>query len=193
MTYVGGLRERYINDSVYHLVKDSLFELGWFNSGRKYKPITIRTEPVGTREEVPWNTIIVTPTHTTDNDAELGSNFGEVKTVYYVDFYAENDALGKELIHDVRDLLKGRMPSIDRFFSVLHVYDWSMVTPPYIFYCDIEDVMVDKAKDFPKPWQEHWWACRFTVIDSYSGNDEDDLDGGSPFGGQDDFFDGGSP
>lgn len=168
-TYTGGFRARLVSDSVYHLIKDSLTSLGWLNAGRHHKTITVRNEPVSEREEIDWNTVVVSETHTTDNDAELGSNLGDITTTFYVDFYAENEAIGKELIHDVRDILKGRMASIGRTFAVLKVYDWSLTTPAQIFYCDIEDVVVDQAKDFPKPWQAHWWACRFSVVDNYGG------------------------
>lgn len=166
MAYAGGLRERLISDSVYHLLKDSLTLLGWFNPTRPYRTITIRTESVANDEEIDLNTIVISETVTTDNEAELGSNMGTVTTTFYVDFYAENEALGKDLIHDVRDILKGR---VGRTGTNLPVYDWSMATPALIFDCGIEDVVVDQARDFPKPWQKHWWACRFDVVDNYDG------------------------
>lgn len=167
--YVGGLRQRLISDSVYQLIKGNLTLLGWFNPGRRHRPITIRTEAVGNNEEIPINTIVVNETVTTDDEAELGSNLGDIATTFYVDFYAENDAVGKELIHDVRDILKGRMTDIGRTRSDIPVYDWDKATPAWIFSCDVEDVVVDQARDFPKPYQRYWWVCRFDVVDSYDG------------------------
>lgn len=172
MAYTGGIRTRLIADSVYHVVKDNLVALGWMNAGREHAPITLRTEAVPNDEDIAFNTIVISESHTLDEDAELGSNLGEVTTTFWVDFYAENEALGKQLIHDVRDILRGRIPSIGRVSQIIPVYDWSMATPALIFSCDIEDVVVDQARDFPKAWQQHWWACRFDVVDYYSGVDE---------------------
>lgn len=167
MVIAGGLRERLIADSVYHWIRNALVDLGWFNSGRPYVPITMRTESVPNDEQIPFNTIVISESSTTDNEGELGSNLGEITTIFYVDFYAENEALGKELIHDVRDAIKGRLPSIGYTQSALPVYDWRLATPTLLFTCDIQDVIVDQARDFPKPWQRHWWVCRFDVVDYY--------------------------
>ena len=173
MSYTGGLRARLISDSVYHLLYNALEARGWFNSSRPYRPITVRTEAVDNDVEIPLNTLVIHETVTRDEEAEMGSNLGEVTTTYYVDFYAENRALGKEVIHDVRDILTGRMAVIGRTETVLPVYDWTLATPALLFVCEIEDVVVDQAKDFPKPWQKHWWACRFDLVDYYN----DDVDG----------------
>jgi hypothetical protein len=165
--YVGGIRERLIADSVYQLIKTGLTDLGWFDSGRPHMPLHIRTTSVGNDEEIPLNTIVVNETTSIDNQAEMGSNLGEITTTFYVDFYAEKESIGKHVIHDVRDILKGRMPDIGRTASNLPVYDWFMATPSLIFTCDIEDVVVDQARDFPKPYQKYWWACRFDIVDCY--------------------------
>ena len=167
--YTGGLRQRLIADSVYHLLKDSLEDLGWLNTSRPYRDITVVTETYPNDVEIPLNTVVINETVTTDNDAEMGSNLGEISTTFYVDFYAENEALGKELTHDVRDILRGRMSAIGRTNNNLPVYDWSMTTPPAIFVCEIQDVVVDQARDFPKPWQKYWWTCRFDIVDYYDG------------------------
>lgn len=170
MAYTGGIRERLISDSVYNLIRTYLDLIGWFDAGRKHSPITLRTESVAQTEDIPFNTIVISETHTGDVDAEMGSNLGEVTTTFYVDFYAENEALGKHLIHDVRDILKGRMPDIGRTRQDLPVYDFAMTTPQVVFTCDIQDVVVDQARDFPKPWQRHWWMVRFDIVDEYGAN-----------------------
>lgn len=165
MSYAGGLRQRLINDSVYHLLMEQLGSLGWFDSGAEHTALTVRTESVPNDEEIQLNTLVISETFTTDSDAETGSNYGEITTVFYVDFYAENEALGKHLAHDVRDILRGRLGTTEQR---LPVYDWSLATPAIVFYCEIEDVQVDQARDFPKPWQKNWWTCRFDVVDYYS-------------------------
>lgn len=170
MGYTGGYRQRLVSDSVYHLIKDCLDELGWFDAGRDHLPITVRTTSVDQDESIAFNTLVISETNTNDDDAEMGSNLGEIVTVFWVDFYGENESLAKELIHDVRDILRGRMPDIGRTREDLPVFDWGLATPTQIFACDISDIVVDQARDFPKPWQRHWWTCRFDVTDEYDGN-----------------------
>lgn len=166
MPYAGGFRQRLISDSVYHMMMENLGALGWFDSGRQHGVLSVRTESVKNDEEIPLNTVVISETVTTDDQAELGSNLGDISTTFYVDIYAENEALGKEFIHDVRDIIKGRLV---RTATTLPVYDWTMATPPVVFYCEIEDVVVDQARDYPKPWQKNWWTCRFDVVDVYDG------------------------
>lgn len=167
MPYAGGLRQRLVSDSVYHLLMDNLGSLGWFDSGRQHGALSVRTESVKNDEEIPLNTVVISETVTTDNQAEMGSNLGDITTTFYVEIYAENEPLGKQFIHDVRDILKGRLA---RTSTVLPVYDWSMATPAVIFSCEIDDVVVDQARDFPKPWQRNWWSCRFDIVDVYDGS-----------------------
>jgi hypothetical protein len=76
----------------------------------------------------------------------------------------------------VRDILAGRMSSIDRIAPQITVLDWRQATPTEIFRVELEDFVVDRAKDFPKPYQKFWYACRFTVIDAY-GDEASDLGG----------------
>lgn len=167
--YVGGFRERLIHDSLYYLVFNGLDDLGWFDAGREHLPITVVTEPFENDEEIPLNTIVIYEEDTRDNDAEMGSTLGDIISTYYIDFYAENNTIGKDVIHDVRDLLRGRHTAADRTSSVLFVYDYTMTTPPLIFSCDIEDVVIGRARDFPNPWQKHWYSCRLDLVDSYDG------------------------
>lgn len=167
MSYVGGVRARLISDSVYHLIYDNLELLGWFDSGRSHRPITVKTEPYANREDIPLNAMVISDSLTTDEEAEMGSNLGDISTTHYVDFYSENEAIGKEVIHDVRDILKGRMPDIGRVDSMVPVYDWSVATPPLLFKCEIQDLIVEQVHETPKPFQSFWWLCRFDVVDTY--------------------------
>jgi hypothetical protein len=164
---VGGLRARLIRDSIYQCIYDALDELGWFDAGRRHRPIIFTGASVANDEEIAWNTIALSDEDLTESDLEMGSTAVETRWAYYVDFYAEDDSIGKHLIHDVRDLLAGRMSSIGRAHARVEIYDYRMATPAPIFSVDLEHIEVSRAHDFPKAWQKHWYACRFDVIDAY--------------------------
>lgn len=166
-TIVGGIRARLIRDSVYHCIYDALAELGWFDSGRRHLPIVFDGGLVDQAEEIQLNTVALVDEDLVADDLELGSNLAEHNWTFYVDFYAENDVIGKELINDVRDILAGRMSTIGRAHSSVTVYDYREATPSELFTVQLEDIVVDRAHDFPKPWLKHWYACRFTVVDAY--------------------------
>lgn len=175
---VGGLRARLIRDSVYHVVYDALDELGWFEASvddggtRKHRQVRFDGKPVDHDTEIKFNTIALVDEDLTENDVELGSNLAEHSWTFYVDFFAENDTVGKDLINDVRDILGGRYPSVGRVHASVDVLDYRLATPTPVFRVWIEELVIDKAHGFPKPWQKHWYSCRFQVIDHYGDNSD---------------------
>lgn len=168
MAYVGGLRQRLIHDSLWNMITTSLDELGWLDSGRDHMPIILRASPVPLDEEIRLNTIALSDENIVERDDELGSLMAEHRQTYYVDFFAENEAIGKHLINDIRAIIAGRFTTIGRSRPEFAVYDYTQATPPVIFHCELEDVVVDRARDFPKPWQRFWYVCRFDVVDHYA-------------------------
>lgn len=169
---VGGLRARFIRDSVFEMIKAAVIDLGWTDPARQHKPIYFSAQPGSWDEEVALNTVAVTQTDVRSEDSEMGSNLQEDRWTFYVDLFAEDESVGTHLIHDVRDILRGKMPSIGRGRPNVTVMDYSLALPAPLFTCDIEDVVIDRANDFPKPWQRYWYVCRFIVVDEYG--DEDD-------------------
>lgn len=166
-TIVGGLRARIIRDSLYHMLHDSLDALDWFDAGRRHRPIVFTGTSTDRQTEIALNTLVLSDDNLTETEYELGSNGIESTWTFYIDFYAEDDDVGKHLIHDVRDILGGRMSTIGRTYSNCPVYDYRMATPTIVFTVDLERIIVDRAHDFPKQWQKHWYACRFDVVDAY--------------------------
>lgn len=167
MAYVGGLRARLVAESTYQMISDALGDLGWFDSGRQHSPIHMRRVPVENDENIELNTLVVFSESMFSFDQELGSNLAEHRWIFWVDFYAENDAIGTHLIHDVKDICQGRFNSIGRTAPIVTIYDYTMATPPEIFVCEIESVAVERMHDFPKPWQKHWYSLTFVVVDTY--------------------------
>ncbi len=172
---VGGLRAQLIRESVYQELWRALSELGWFDSGRRHKPITFPGVTETNENEIPLNRIALVDEDVFEFEYELGNTAIEAHWTFWVDFYAENESLGKHVIYDVKDILGGRMSTIDRAKPRIPVYDWTLATPQEIFAVQIEDIVVDRAKDFPKPYQKHWYACRFTVVDAY-GDESDEFE-----------------
>lgn len=167
-TIVGGLRERLIHDSMWHMIHDSLDALDWFDVPTQHGPVTMVADPVDFNDAVELNTISVAETDSRSEGAEMGSNLEDDTTTFYIDFFAENDSLGKHLMGDVRDILRGKIHHIGRSAPVLAVYDWQVDPPrPVLFYCDLEDIVRDRAHNFPNTWQRHWFTCRVDVIDTY--------------------------
>ena len=168
MVVVGGLRVRLTFESVFNMVNDSLTALGWFDAGRSHGDVTFRSEPVDSEDEVPLNTLVLVGEDRTSSDIELGSVYAEHTRIFYLDFYAESYSLGEHVIYDLQDLLEGRYPSIGRGAPTVTVYDYRVTpTPTEISVAEISDVIVDRARQFIKPWQKHWWSIQFIVTDEY--------------------------
>lgn len=167
--YVGGLRYRLIQESLYRMIYGALDELNWFDGQPGRENVRMVPEPLPLQVEIPLNTIALVDLDLVDDEDELGSDLSEVRWTFYVDFYAANKSVGIHLINDVRDILKGKMSSIGRTAPNLEVYDFSLATPVPVFFCEIEDVVVDKSDQAPQPWLKNWYTCRFELVDSYYG------------------------
>ena len=164
MAIVGGLRARLIRESLFQHIETALGDLGWTT-------IEFLASPKPNDEAIELNTLVLSDEDLIEDQAEMGSLLAEHRWTFYVDFYAADEAIGLHVIRDVKDIVGGRIPSIGVQRPNFPVYDFTQATPPVEFYCDIEDVVVDRAHDFPKPWQKYWYACRFTVVDHYADED----------------------
>lgn len=174
--HVGGTRSRLISDNFYKMVVGSLEKRGWFDPDQQHAPIAL------VRGEISWdvtiapNTLAISDVDITDADVEMGSNLKSDTWTSYVDFYAESDSLGTDVAGDVRDILRGKIRSVGRTAPILEVFDLT-VNPdielaPKIFYCDIENVLLDRAHNASRPYMEHWFSVRCDIVDTYG--DEDD-------------------
>lgn len=171
--YVGGLRARLIRESTYQAVYDALETIGWFDSGRRHSPISFLPTGVDDSENVALNTAALADWDITEEEDEMGSLMSEHRQVYYVDFYAEDDAVGMDFSTDVKDILAGRMPSIGRGAPRIEVYDYTQATPPVIFTVGVENVAIDRPSVFERPWQRYFRTVRFELVDTY-GRDDDE-------------------
>lgn len=165
MDSYGGIRGRLIKDSLYFMLKGCLEDLGWFTPGANFSPINFIPKALDTDERIEFNTMTLSSGNFWEAELEMGSNAAETTKTYYVDFFAEDDALGEQLITDVKAIAAGRYPLIGREHPTLEVLDYRLATPVPMFNVDIASVRVDRAQDFPKPWLKNWWSCWFHVTD----------------------------
>lgn len=171
-TPVGGLRLRLIQDNLHNMIADSLDALGWFDDGRQHDPVDMVEEAPSWDDPIIPNKISVMLESIADIEAELGSNMTEERYQCFIDIYAEDDAVGMHLSNDIRDILRGKMPSIDRGDSRFDVLDLTMATPPVLFICEIEDARWDRGRNFAEAWLKHWFVVSCDIVDFYG--DEDD-------------------
>ncbi len=163
MAPAGGLRDRLILRALYDLVEDILITLGWFDAGRQHLAINLIGRAVDDHEVIPLNTLAVSAENVDSEDAEIGSLLEVQQHPYFIDFYAEDDAVGASLIADVREGLKGKLAG--RTGPVLDVFDTTLATPALAFSCILEDVTTDRAHGFTEEHRRHWYSCALVVVD----------------------------
>lgn len=166
MTYVeGGLRVRLIRDSLEEFVRSALTDRNWFDPGRQHAPIRFISEPNDWNEPIEVNSLAVAGGDIVSTEWELGSQMTEDRWTYYIDFYGENEAIGLDVSGDIAAALRGQLPSIGRNDSSLPILDFRQSNPPVLFHCLIENVVIDRARDYPKPWLRYWYSVRCEIVD----------------------------
>jgi len=156
----GGLRTRLTIESVTKAIEAYLDGEGWFDIGREHLPVTLLDEFPGDNDEVALNTLAFSADGGSGVSAEMGSLAENHFMSLFVDFFAENDALGRHLIGDVYYFLKTN--------PALPVYDYTDTTPfPILFHVHVEEEDVDwrKPSRAVSAWQKHWFTCSFTIED----------------------------
>lgn len=166
-TPAGGLRDRLIFTALFETVEEIISTLGWLDSGRQHLPINLIGRAVDEHETVPLNTLAVSAEGVDGEDGEMGSLLEEQRHPYFVDFYAEDDAVGAHLIGDIREALKGKHAG--RTGPVLHVFDSTLATPALAFSCVIENVVSDRAHGFTEEYRRHWYSVSLDIVDDVDG------------------------
>ena len=167
----GGIRDRLIRDAVATTVRQALTDLGWFGPGRAHLPLLWRDNPVTEIDvEVPLNTLAVFVDDMNADEIELGSMYSEERHDCWADFYTENADLGKHVIGDVRDILRGKHPSIGRTAPVIPVYDVTQDPVPAepAFILEVDRVEAERVggRDTSRPFEQFWFVCSFQVVDT---------------------------
>jgi len=168
-TIVGGLRTRYVHNSLQNMIEDALNDIGWMDPGRAHKSVTIQGQPLGADEEAQPNLIAIDLYDSDMDDAEMGSSVLTLDTyMYAIDIYAESAALGMHLAGDIRDLLKGKFSATaSRTGPTLPIYDYSLTTPAVFATGNIDTIQLEKARTYDKPHEKYYWQLFFRLEDEY--------------------------
>lgn len=171
--YAGGLRLRLIADNFENMLRTSLDDLGWFDSGRKHKDVVLISKPLNPDEEIKPNMIGISAEDRYGIGWELGSEFEETTWEFYIDIFAESNSVGVHLAGDVLDICKGKLSSIGRDRPNLEVLDLTMATPTTLFYCNFDTIEMARQRVWNKPHQQFWWTVLVEVVDAYYDEGED--------------------
>jgi hypothetical protein len=176
MSYAGGVRNRLIRDNFRRMIEEALTELGWFDDNRNHLPLTIKSGPFNTSEEILPNVVGISVEDILSEELELGSILEETRHFAYVDIFAEDDPIGTQLAGDIFDIVRGKFSSLRESGIAdgrLHVYDLSQATPSVIFYCSFEDFEINRNRDWDLKFNKFWWIIAVDIVDAYM-DDEDD-------------------
>lgn len=155
----GGLRDRFLDDSFINHVRVGLDALGWFDTGRRHPPLQLVTTHLPATEEMNVDTstyVVVLTESVAGSDAEIGSGLTEDRVYGWVDVFANDKGLARHLAGDCRDLLRGKMPSINYDTAGFTVVNWEEYDPDDLFWVDIEDVQLDSEPDQGRDGRFHY-------------------------------------
>lgn len=155
----GGLRDRLIHESLYKNIEAFLTSIGWFGAGREHQPIIMVDEFPDTDGEVALNTLAVSMGDGGGILHEMGSQLEDHEIVFFVDFFAENDSLGRHLRGDIDDYLKSN--------PIQAVYDYTQGGDPQFTTVEVDEDSIDKRKPdrAVHKWQKHWYVLSFSAVD----------------------------
>jgi hypothetical protein len=163
-TVVGGKRLRYIKDSLYYMLRDSLTDLDWLTTQPTRKDVTLLAEQIEIGKEIKPNVVAISTEDLFGKSMELGSN-GQINTWnLFVDIFAESESLGVHLAGDILDILRGKFASIGRQFPTLEVSDPNGTV---LFNCPIDNVELNRVREWDKPFNRYWWVIGFELRDAY--------------------------
>jgi len=175
--FAGGLRDRLIYDSLWYCFNASLGGLGWFDATiydtpvgtRQNRPVTLQAQQIDWTEEISPNTIAFAPDNETDQDWELGTSLSQQTWRFYCTIIAESEPISVQLAGDVRDILRGRLSTIERDGGpYVNLYNWSAATPYRIGYLEIQNVSILRMPLYSEKWQRYMREVTWEALDWYS-------------------------
>jgi hypothetical protein len=167
METVGGLRARFLHDSLRDHLVVALGALGWFDPDRTHRPVTFLTKPLHWSIPVEPNILALEFDSDSTADLEVGSALATTRSVAYVNIYAQDDSFGIDISNDVRDILRGRLAVPRPSFPI---YNFQDPTPAAIGYgAVINPSVLRNAPVTQQIWLQHWFQVRCEVEDVYDG------------------------
>lgn len=152
----GGLRDRFIQDSVFEQVNTALTTLNWFALDAIHTPITVVYSYPDDQDPVQKNTLAMSTGNAMSEYVELGSLTHAKSSFLFFDFYAENESVAQHLIGDIDHFLM-KNPTLD-------VYDYENAKA-VLFQIQVEDTNIGRATRVTQPWQKHWVTLTLQIED----------------------------
>lgn len=167
----GGLRRRIIKDNFYYMIHDALSGLGWFSSPLTLSnyDVTLVTEQIDPQTEIKPNKIGISTEDLRSFNIEMGSNLEQYNWSIYIDIFAEDESTGIHLSGDIYDVISGKMESLGRTGPVLDVYDYLTDGEPYLFTCELENIQMERVREWDKQFNKYWWVIGCDIVDTYFG------------------------
>lgn len=172
---LGGMRDRLIWESCHRTLHAALEELGWFGAlgttDKPIPPVVWATERKRDDEVIPPNFLVLSSEDINGEDGEVGSTLTTEAMEMWLDFYPVTQTLGKHLMGDARDLLKGKMPDVGFSEMGFWVVDHrppakSDTSGENLFWVDIENVdEVHNAGNPATPELKNWRSVTWRVMD----------------------------
>lgn len=158
-TLTGGLRDRMLLQAYYDAIQTYLASLGWFDAGRQHSPIAMIDQYPGDDEPPAVNTLAISMGNMLPRRAEMGSLAYNQQTFMYADFYAESDALSRQVSGDILHFLQSN--------PVIAVRDYAADGDPIDFYSQVEEdtAEISRPSTATNAWQKHWAIVSWTVED----------------------------
>lgn len=153
----GGLRNRFVRESIFEHVNDELTVLGWFTMDPVHQPLLVVYAFPEEEDPVEVNTLSMTTGSSSVDYTEMGSLDFARYGVYFFDFFAEDDGIGMHLIGDLEDFFK-RTPTLE-------VYDYENAKAVLNTVELTADVDVRKPTRITQPWQKFWYTLSIGIED----------------------------
>ena len=152
----GGLRDRFMTESVFEHVNTELTAKSWFATNAIHAPVSVVYSFPDDADPVQKNTLAMSTGNADTGYVELGSLAFSKGIILFFDFYAENDPIGQQLIGDVEHFFM-KNPSLD-------VYDYENAKA-VLFQANVVDVSVRRPTRVTQPWQRHWLTLSVEIED----------------------------
>lgn len=141
---VGGLRHRLVANSFRYAIDQVLRECGWYDPGRQHLPINTTVGAHPTTEPEPLNTILTVTRGVACVEVEVGSSLCQDQFAVDLVFYAQSDALGVQILDDLREAMRGRLGSAFQVSGSFPIYDFRMATPTPFAYAQVVAASVNR-------------------------------------------------
>lgn len=173
---IGGLRDRFVRDSLRSMLEGALDELGWFDVGRAHRrSVRVLGKPLSWDNPVEPNLIGIGTKQSEGEEVELGSRMIAMGIPFLIDICAESESVGVELANDIFDIVRGQHPDAGRTRPTFTIYDFRTATPTPIGYCEVSEPLIAKTPTrVERAWLQNWYTVGFMATDTYT-DDETEI------------------